>query len=89
MKVAASFAAYPHEVIRSRLQNNRTHMQQGYNEIRYTVVVIRELIGTEGIFALYRGLGPNLLKTVPSTVVTFTTYELAKQYLVNMKQTAG
>lgn len=80
-QVAASFAAYPHEVVRSRLQNERSRVDRSYNEIHRALQMIRQIVRSEGVFAFYKGIGPNLVKTVPSTIITFSSYEYAKRVL--------
>lgn len=78
-KVFASAAAYPHEVIRSRLQG-----QGGLGvEKRYTGVmsVIKMTIKEEGIRGLYSGLGVTLLRTVPAAMLTLSVYEETKRLI--------
>jgi len=39
------------------------------------VGVIKQVWRHEGFLGFYKGLGPNLLRVVPSTCVTFLVYE--------------
>ena len=73
-KVFAGCLTYPHQLVRARLQN--------YNPADLTLRpsagvlgVIKQVWRREGFLGFYKGLGPNLLRVVPSTCVTFLVYE--------------
>jgi solute carrier family 25 folate transporter 32 len=78
-KAVASTFAYPHEVLRSRMHVARG----GEGEPRADTLsaLARRIWRTEGLPGFYRGLGTNLLRTVPAAAVTLTSYELFSRAL--------
>jgi solute carrier family 25 (mitochondrial folate transporter), member 32 len=79
-KILASAVFYGHEVVRVRMQVDlRAH--PGVSEPVRMAALARQIVRTEGVRGLYRGFGTNLVRTVPACMLTFTTYELAKQYV--------
>lgn len=75
-KVFAGSATYPYQVVRARLQTYDA--DKAYKSARDVLVQIWK---QEGLKGFYKGLGPNLLRVLPSTWVTFLVYEKTRLYL--------
>jgi len=76
-KLLASTVAYPHEVLRSRMQSQRK--QQIYYS--NTWEAIQRIAKEEGIRGFYRGIETNLIRTIPAAAITFTAYEFIQRWL--------
>lgn len=69
---------YPLQVIRTRMQAQRTNTNASYNGMSD---VFRRTLQHEGFRGFYKGLFPNLLKVVPSASITYLVYETMKKSL--------
>lgn len=75
-KIVSMSLLYPSQVVRSRLQSYNFEKEQ-----RTILNTIRTILDKEGYRGFYRGLGANVLRVMPSTCITFLTYETTKKYL--------
>jgi solute carrier family 25 folate transporter 32 len=75
-KMFAGSITYPYQVVRARLQTyDAGEKYQGAWD------VMRKIAKREGIQGFYKGMGPNIVRVLPSTCVTFLVYENVKFYL--------
>ncbi|KAK2738269.1 hypothetical protein FQN57_007132 [Myotisia sp. PD_48] len=72
-KLISGVIAYPHEVIRTRLR--QSPMSNGQPKYTGIVQCFRLLRMEEGVRALYGGLVPHLLRSIPSAAITLGVYE--------------
>ena len=75
-KIFAGSLTYPYQLIRARLQ-----MYDAAKKYKSARDVIIQAWRLEGFSGFYKGLGPNLLRVVPSSCVTFLVYENTKSLL--------
>ncbi|XP_043483710.1 mitochondrial ornithine transporter 1 [Leptopilina heterotoma] len=66
---------FPADVVKSRIQVQNLKAP--------ALLIAKEIIRKEGISALYNGLKPTLIRTVPATATLFVTYEYSKKIMQN------
>lgn len=64
---------FPADVIKSRIQVESLRMSMTKLGL--------QIVRTEGVRALYNGLLPTLVRTIPATSVLFLCYEYSKKFL--------
>jgi solute carrier family 25 folate transporter 32 len=78
-KFFAALLTYPYQVIRARVQQRPN--TDGLPKYRDSYHAFKETLRFEGIRGLYKGIGPNLLKNVPASSITFLVYESVLRFL--------
>lgn len=78
----AQTCTYPFDVLRRRFQIN-TMSGLGY-QYKSVWDAIKTIVTQEGIFGLYKGIVPNLLKVAPSMASSWLSFELARDFLVGL-----
>ncbi|XP_078049037.1 mitochondrial ornithine transporter 1 [Augochlora pura] len=64
---------FPADVVKSRIQVK--------NLKEPALVVLQNIVKSEGVSSLYNGLKPTLIRTVPATATLFVTYEYSKKFM--------
>jgi len=82
-KLIASLSTYPLEVIRTRMQVQRSDGKPPHYSTLFGS--FRMIIKEEGVRGLYAGLATNLLRVVPACAITFTTYEVVHRELLRLQ----
>ncbi|RXM94684.1 Calcium-binding mitochondrial carrier protein SCaMC-2-B, partial [Acipenser ruthenus] len=72
-------ASYPLALVRTRMQAQAT--LEGAPQMSMSGL-FRQIVRTEGVAGLYRGLAPNFMKVIPSVSISYVVYE-------NLKMTLG
>lgn len=67
-------------MIRSRLQE-QGQVRNTENHYAGVVDCVKKVFRKDGVAGFYRGCATNLLRTTPSAVITFTSYEMINRFL--------
>ncbi len=76
-KLAAAAATYPHEVVRTRMRDQRTPKDGSPALYRGMFQSIATIYKAEGAAGLYGGMPAHLLKTVPNAAIMYVVVEMA------------
>lgn len=74
-KAFASFATYPYQVIRSKLQSQKGNVNKTDAVYKGTIDACKKIFLNEGLGGFYRGIVPSILRVMPATCITFLVYE--------------
>ncbi|KAJ4303307.1 hypothetical protein N0V90_002200 [Kalmusia sp. IMI 367209] len=82
----AQTCTYPFDVLRRRFQVN-TMSGMGY---QYSGIgdAIRNIVKTEGVRGLYKGIVPNLLKVAPSMASSWLSFEMTRDLVMGKQRSA-
>ncbi|ODV60740.1 mitochondrial folate transporter/carrier [Ascoidea rubescens DSM 1968] len=80
-QIIATTTLYPLQIFKSRLQdyNHNINKQKKLNQ--NILSIFNKTFKNEGFTGFYKGLSTNLIRVLPATCITFTTYENLKHYL--------
>jgi len=77
-KLIASTITYPHEVVRTRMREERTKgADRMYRGMIQSLILIAKQEGRRG---LYAGMMVHLMRVVPNTAIMFVTYETSVRF---------
>jgi len=80
-KLIASMMTYPHEVVRTRLREQRAPVGGQANKYTGILQALRLIGKEEGLAGLYGGMSAHLLRVVPNAAIMFWTYEFIIKHL--------
>ncbi|KAH9514273.1 hypothetical protein Btru_028563 [Bulinus truncatus] len=75
-------AVYPIDLVKTRLQNQRSTSFVGELMYKNSIDCFRKVIRHEGILGLYRGLAPQLVGVAPEKAIKLTMNDLMRDKLV-------
>ncbi|EMR10158.1 hypothetical protein PNEG_01432 [Pneumocystis murina B123] len=84
-KMVAGSITYPHEVIRTRIQTQMYHKDSPKIQYRGVFHTFCRIYYEEGWKSFYSGMGTNLIRTVPVSMVMLLTFEILNKWLFQIK----
>ncbi|KAI0046466.1 mitochondrial carrier [Auriscalpium vulgare] len=72
-------SSYPLDVVKSRIQ--LANEPPRGTPIQYIIRDMKNIVVSEGIPGLFRGLTPSLIRSIPAAGSTFLAYEISREYL--------
>ncbi|CAH0605615.1 unnamed protein product [Chrysodeixis includens] len=78
-------AVYPIDLVKTRMQNQRTGSFIGEVAYRNSWDCFKKVIRHEGVFGLYRGLVPQLIGVAPEKAIKLTVNDLVRDKLSDKK----
>ncbi|XP_050343663.1 calcium-binding mitochondrial carrier protein Aralar1 isoform X2 [Nymphalis io] len=78
-------AVYPIDLVKTRMQNQRTGSFIGEVAYRNSWDCFKKVIRHEGMFGLYRGLVPQLIGVAPEKAIKLTMNDLVRDKLMDKK----
>ncbi|XP_063360224.1 calcium-binding mitochondrial carrier protein Aralar1 [Cydia amplana] len=76
-------AVYPIDLVKTRMQNQRTGSFIGEVAYRNSFDCFKKVIRHEGLFGLYRGLVPQLIGVAPEKAIKLTVNDLVRDKLMD------
>lgn len=74
-------AVYPIDLVKTRMQNQRTGSFVGEVAYRNSIDCFKKVIRHEGVLGLYRGLVPQLIGVAPEKAIKLTVNDLVRDKL--------
>ncbi|QSL65000.1 hypothetical protein MERGE_002304 [Pneumocystis wakefieldiae] len=84
-KMVAGSITYPHEVIRTRIQTQIYYKDSQKTQYRGVFHTFFRIYYEEGWKSLYSGMGTNLIRTVPVSMVMLLSFEILNKWLFQIK----
>lgn len=81
-------AVYPIDLVKTRMQNQRTGSYVGEVAYRNSIDCFKKVIRHEGVLGLYRGLVPQLIGVAPEKAIKLTVNDLVRDKLAPKDGTA-